>query len=617
MEVRGKQLPHLAAKVLVSQVKKDILNGWKEIAAYVARDRRTVERWEKLRGLPVRRMPGAGRATVYALISELDEWLASSKPDETDQEDAEQGLAASGPSGIEAGGHGKAEAESGAGLAYQAEAGRLQAGAHELPGREGSNESFAANGRRREDGGAGAARLEPGAAIPGAGDAIREPGAAGRGPVGAAERRAEHEAAGAANKTGARNSAAVWPEAGRWEKIASWALLAGLGLYIVLALPGMRRGMHFWFVHEEATPGAGSSGASSGSASSGAGVAGGGGLSSGSGGAGSALREHSQVAGVDDLYLEGVYSLEQRTPESLERAEQDFSNAIAKDGRYAPAYAGLADTYILLREYYVMPDEEAYTKAKAAAEHAIALDPGLSEAHASLGFIDFFWKWDAAAAEREFRTAIADDPTQAHAHHWYGSMLTHEGKYEEAMEQLNIAQRLEPTSAAILSTRALALGLSGHRSEGVEMLEGLINESPEVSSPHAILAILSRVEPADLERYLEEMRRTGELRHSDETLQVAAAAEPALRSGGERGMWTAILATEEKLHPGSANRTFLMAEADEALGRDDAAFADLNQLAQRHNGEVIGVIIDPTLAPLRRDRRFAQLLRSIGLPAQS
>jgi hypothetical protein len=60
-----------------------------------------------------------------------------------------------------------------------------------------------------------------------------------------------------------------------------------------------------------------------------------------------------------------------------------------------------------------------------------------------------------------------------------------------------------------------------------------------------------------------------------------------------------------------------MAEADEALGRDDAAFADLNQLAQRHNGEVIGVIIDPTLAPLRRDRRFAQLLRSIGLPAQS
>ena len=65
----------------MNQVRKDILNGWKEIGGYVGRDVRTVERWEKLRGLPVRRVPGAGRATVYALISELDEWLANSKPE--------------------------------------------------------------------------------------------------------------------------------------------------------------------------------------------------------------------------------------------------------------------------------------------------------------------------------------------------------------------------------------------------------------------------------------------------------------------------------------------------------------------------------------------------------
>ena len=61
----------------MSVAQKDILNGWKEIAGYVARDIRTVERWEKQRGLPVRRVPGAGRATVYARISELEQWLAS------------------------------------------------------------------------------------------------------------------------------------------------------------------------------------------------------------------------------------------------------------------------------------------------------------------------------------------------------------------------------------------------------------------------------------------------------------------------------------------------------------------------------------------------------------
>ena len=608
----------------MSQVKKDILNGWKEIAAYVARDRRTVERWEKLRGLPVRRMPGEGRATVYALISELDEWLASSKPDETETENAEQGLAKGGARGSGAtgsGATGSAAGENGArqygagapepGVSAAAAgqnlardthqnpernaAGHLQGGAHAA-----SAELFLVSGKsgpgkdRLGEAGRSGAAAEPSAtnsearsAMPGPSGTKSETGA-GRGEPGA----------------GAKNSAAVLPPTGRWEQIAGLAILLGLGIIFVLATPDMRRSLNIGLGHKGADSG--------GRPSENLGTGGSGSSSE----LGSAQRPHSQVPGVDDLYLEGVYSLEQRTPESLERARQDFASAIQKDAHYAPAYAALANTYILLREYYVMPDEEAYTKAKAAAEQAIALDPRSSEGHASLGFIDFFWLWNRVSAEQEFRTAIADDPTSAHAHHWYGSVLTHEGRFEEATEQLNIAQRLEPTSAAILSTRALALGLSGHRGEAVEMLEGLINESPGVSSPHAILAILSKVEPADWGKYLEEMRRTGESRHSDETLQVAAAAEPALRSGGERGMWTAILATEEKLHPGNADRTFLMAEAEAALGRDDAAIADLNQLAQRHEGNVMGVIIDPTLAPLRRDRRFGQLLAAVGLPTQ-
>ena len=326
------------------------------------------------------------------------------------------------------------------------------------------------------------------------------------------------------------------------------------------------------------------------------------------------LAYRSQVSGVDELYLQGIYSYEQRSPESLGRALDDFSGAIAGDPDYAPAYAALANTYNLLREYSVMPDAEAYPKARAAAEHAVALDPRLPDAHASLGFIDFFWSWDTVSAEREFRTALALDPSSALAHHWYGSMLTHEGRYAEAIEQLNLAQRLEPTSAAILSTRALALGLSGHRGEAVDMLQSLISESPGVSSPHAILSTLSKVEPQDPARFLFEMRRAAELRHSDEMLRVDAAAEPALRSGGESAMWTAILVTEVQLHPGASNRTYLMAEAETALDRHDAAFADLTQLAQRHDPTAMGVILDPTLAPLRRDKRFDQLIASMGLP---
>jgi hypothetical protein len=80
-------------------------------------------------------------------------------------------------------------------------------------------------------------------------------------------------------------------------------------------------------------------------------------------------------------------------------------------------------------------------------------------------------------------------------------------------------------------------------------------------------------------------------------------------------MWKAILATEERLHPGHSSRTFLMAQAEAALGRRDAAFADLNQLAQRRDPALIGVVVDPTLLSLHQDRRFGELVASMGLPS--
>ncbi len=136
-----------------------------------------------------------------------------------------------------------------------------------------------------------------------------------------------------------------------------------------------------------------------------------------------------------------------------------------------------------------------------------------------------------------------------------------------------------------------------------------------MSSPHAILATLSKVEPQDPARFLDETRRVAELRHSDEMQQIAAAADPAYRSGGENAMWQAILATEERLHPGAGNRTYLMTDAEAALGRNDAALADLAQLVRRRDPQVIGIVVDPTLAPLREDPRFGRLVASVGLPA--
>ncbi len=505
----------------MSQVRKDVLNGWKEIGRYVGRDTRTVERWEKLRGLPVRRVPGAGRATVYALIAELDEWLENSKPERAE-------FASCNPA-----------------AEVSPTVTSSPTGAEHLPAIPSTQFP-----PRPDDAGATPAALDL--------------------------------------RPGFRGIAQAWLTSGRRPLLARITIAVAVGLLCVLASPAVRSHANPTVQLLE--------------------------YRSDSGERLSAVSYRSRISGVDELYLQGVYAYEQRSPESLQRALDGFSSAIAKDPDYAPAYASLAITYNLVREYSVMPDAEAFPRARAAAEQAVALDPRLSDAHAALGFTDFFWSWDTVGAEREFRTALALDPSSVLAHHWYGSMLTHEGRYEEAIEQLDIAQRLEPTSAAILSTRALALGLSGHRGEAVGMLQDLISETPGASSPHAILSTLSRVEPQDPACFLFEMREAAELRHSDEMLQVATAAEPALRSGGESAMWASILATEEQLHSGASQRTFLMIEAEAALGRNEAAFTDLEQLAQRRDPAMMGIILDPTLSPLRRDRRFSQLVASVGLP---
>lgn len=513
----------------MGQVRTDILNGWKEIGAYVCRDIRTVERWEKHRGLPIRRVPGTGRATVYAIISELDRWLENTPPEVN--------------------------------LPGAAEI------IPELP--------EAAEIAPDESTFADAAVLQGVSVAEYAPPEMPTPG----------------EITLTASHEDVRSEALTTPHPvrTRWMTGASLAITACLLVILVLPLVRSRANLPV----ASSSPVLGPATASSGPP------------------------YPSKVAGVDDLYLRGVYFCEQRTPESLQRSKDDFSAAIAKDPGYAPAYAGLANTYNLLREYSMMPDAEAYPKAQAAAEHAIALDPKLAQAHASLGFINFFWSWDTVKAEREFRTALALDPSSVLAHHWYGSMLIHEGRFVEAIDQLDIAQRLEPASAAILSTRALALGLSGHRDEAMDMLQEVIQETPGVSSPHAILAILSKVQPRDPGRFLEELRRVGEMRHSEEMLQLAEVAEPAYRSGGERKMWESILETEERLHGGRNDPNFTMVDAEAALGRTDDAFTDLKKMMQRRNPEMIGIKMDPVLFPLQQDQRYGQLVASMGLPPQT
>jgi TolB-like protein/Tfp pilus assembly protein PilF len=150
-------------------------------------------------------------------------------------------------------------------------------------------------------------------------------------------------------------------------------------------------------------------------------------------------------------YLRGRFFWNKRTEPALRKAVEYFNEAIAKDGKYAPAYAGLADSWSLLasNSYDAVPPREGMPLAKAAALRALDLDGGLAEAHTSLAYVTMAYDWDLERAEREFQQANRSNPGYATARQWHAHCLLAAGKLDEASAEMRQAQNLDPLSLPV------------------------------------------------------------------------------------------------------------------------------------------------------------------------
>ncbi|HMV52002.1 MAG TPA: protein kinase, partial [Blastocatellia bacterium] len=157
------------------------------------------------------------------------------------------------------------------------------------------------------------------------------------------------------------------------------------------------------------------------------------------------------------LYLRGRNYWGRRTVQDLRQGVEAFEQAIKRAPNYAPAYAGLADSYNMLGAYGAMSSAEASAKATEAAERAVALNDSLAEAHNSLAFVKHRYQWDWVGAEREFKRALELDPNYATTHQWYSSFLVSVGRFQEGMEEARHSQELAPLS--LIANTHLALML--------------------------------------------------------------------------------------------------------------------------------------------------------------
>jgi Tfp pilus assembly protein PilF len=316
---------------------------------------------------------------------------------------------------------------------------------------------------------------------------------------------------------------------------------------------------------------------------------------------------------AEQLYLKGIYYWQKRTPESLNQAVDYFTQAVVRDPQYAEAYVGLADCYNLLREYSRMPPSEAYPRAEAAAKRAIALDDSLSGAHSALAFVDFYWLWDVAGAQREFVRALTLDPNSVNAHYWYGTYLLHLGRYAESLEEIEKAQKLDPNSTSILADKGLVLFHSGQTRQASELLKQLAAAEPDFLSPHEYLATV-HLGQGEYSQYLVERRNAATLLHDPARLGVVSAGEKGLARGGAQGMWSAMLQEQQRLRGDGKESAYNLARTYALLGRKQEALDELQNAYREHEPALISMRIDVALARLHDEARFREILAEVGLP---
>jgi len=154
------------------------------------------------------------------------------------------------------------------------------------------------------------------------------------------------------------------------------------------------------------------------------------------------------------FYLKGRYYWNERNKESVEKAIKYFEEALKRDPKFAVAYSGIADSYIVLVDHGHLPPSEGYAKARDAAKKALELDDSLAEAHTSLAnILSVEWAW--RQAEEEFAKALQANPNYATAHHWYSIHLASLGRLDEAFRELEVAKELDPLSPMLHAYAAL------------------------------------------------------------------------------------------------------------------------------------------------------------------
>jgi Tfp pilus assembly protein PilF len=319
---------------------------------------------------------------------------------------------------------------------------------------------------------------------------------------------------------------------------------------------------------------------------------------------------HPPKPEAQELYLKGEYHWTKRTPEDLNKAVDFFTQSIVKDPSYAQAYVGLADCYNLLREFSVMPPDEAYPRALAAAQKAVELDPSSAGAHTSLAFVTYYWNWDPVTAEREYKRALELDPNFIQGHHWYATFLLTSGRFPEALDQIEQARKLDPSSTTIQADKGWILYHAGRTEEAFALLKQLESTDPALATTHGYLAEIY-LEREDYANFFVESKKSAELRHDEAALAIANAAETGFTAEGLNGMWENMLPVQKKMFERDLAPAYDLAATSALLGKKEDALRYLQTAYEKRETGLLYLSHNPDFNALRDDLLYKEITERV------
>lgn len=320
-------------------------------------------------------------------------------------------------------------------------------------------------------------------------------------------------------------------------------------------------------------------------------------------------KRYTDNAEAYKLYLQGKAAVNKQSEQSLKQSIQFFNRALEVDPGYALAYAGIADAYFGLSNVYLSA-HEAFPKAKAAALRALELDPELAEARVVLAFVLSSYDWNWAGADAEFERAIELNPNYASARHWYARHLAFQKQFSKARYQFERARQLDPLSPYIVSDSGIPDFFQRNYEGAIEYTSRAIELDNRFWFAYWVRG-WAHQQKGEISAAIADYRKAQSIEDSAIIQAFLAHAYATIgRREEARRILNLLVERRNSVYIGAPG----IAAIYGALGDKEEALAWLEKGLVERDEWMIWLKYDLRHEELRKESRFQDLLRRVGLP---